>query len=236
MMSIDHRQLTQAFQKAESELRQEYEKVRALKANLEDEVHKRQLLLEESKERNEENTKLKMRVQELLKDLSEYREVKKSLDDEICKLKVNISVNELQAKELQDQLEAEQYFSSLYKTQLKESKEELEERQKSVQDLTEERNKLSHQLDLLNARADAESRARRLAEETQADLEKEKDLRELEMQEMERRLRSEISLRDGETLKLRDRESELNSIIHEMTRQKEEMKDRLKTLEEGKFL
>lgn len=48
-------------------------------------------------------------------------------------------MDELQLKELQDQLEAEQYFSSLYKTQVKELKEELEERQKIINDLEEEK-------------------------------------------------------------------------------------------------
>lgn len=49
------------------------------------------------------------------------------------------SFDEVQIKELQDQLEAEQYFSSLYKTQVKELKEELEEKLKAYQDLQEER-------------------------------------------------------------------------------------------------
>ena len=48
-------------------------------------------------------------------------------------------MDELQLKELQDQLEAEQYFSSLYKTQVKELKEELDERQKMNNDLEEEK-------------------------------------------------------------------------------------------------
>lgn len=42
-------------------------------------------------------------------------------------------------KEIQDQLEAEQYFSSLYKTQVRELKEDLEERQKQLQDVQEEK-------------------------------------------------------------------------------------------------
>jgi len=49
------------------------------------------------------------------------------------------SIDELQLKELQDQLEAEQYFSSLYKTQVKELKEELEDKQKLIKDIEDEK-------------------------------------------------------------------------------------------------
>ena len=139
MLRIDYRQLNQQYQKLEGELRQEIDKVRALKASLEDEAHKRNLLVDEVKDKNEDNSKLRQRIQELLKDVSEYRDVKKKLDDEICKHKVCLSVNDVQMKELQDQLEEEQYFSSLYKTQLKETKEELEEKSRLGQELMDER-------------------------------------------------------------------------------------------------
>ena len=43
------------------------------------------------------------------------------------------SVDDLQMRELQDQLEAEQYFSTLYKTQVNELKEEVDEKTKQVQ-------------------------------------------------------------------------------------------------------
>lgn len=139
MLTIDYRQLNQQYQKMEGELRQEIDKVRALKASSEDEAHKRNLLVDEVKDKNEDNSKLRQRIQEVLKDLSEYRDVKKKLDDEVCKLKVQLSVNDVQMKELQDQLEAEQYFSSLYKTQQKETKEELEEKSRLFQELMDER-------------------------------------------------------------------------------------------------
>ena len=42
----------------------------------------------------------------------------KSLEEELYKLKASRSVEDLQKKELEEQLEAEQYFSTLYKTQV----------------------------------------------------------------------------------------------------------------------
>ena len=45
----------------------------------------------------------------------------KSLEEELYKLKASRSVEDLQKKELEEQLEAEQYFSTLYKTQVGET-------------------------------------------------------------------------------------------------------------------
>lgn len=65
-----------------------------------------------------------------------------------------------------------------------EMKEELEEKQRVVQELEEERGPLQHQLQLALARADSEALARSIAEETVADLEKEKTMKELELKEL----------------------------------------------------
>ena len=51
----------------------------------------------------------------------------KSLEEELYKLKASRSVEDLQKKELEEQLEAEQYFSTLYKTQVRELQDEVDE-------------------------------------------------------------------------------------------------------------
>ena len=66
-------------------------------------------------------------------------------------------------KELQDQLEAEQYFSKLYKTQSNELREENEDKSRSCQELEDERSSLLHQLQIALARADSEALARSIA-------------------------------------------------------------------------
>lgn len=68
--------------------------------------------------------------------------------------------------------------------QAAETKEELEEKQRNVQDLEEERGSLTHQLQLALARADSEALARSVAEETVAELEKEKTMKELELKDL----------------------------------------------------
>ena len=68
--------------------------------------------------------------------------------------------------------------------QAAETKEELEEKQRNVQELEEERGSLTHQLQLALARADSEALARSVAEETVAELEKEKTMKELELKDL----------------------------------------------------
>ena len=71
------------------------------------------------------------------------------------------------------------------------------------------RTHLNEELDLLRARIDSESMARRIAEESAGDLEKERAVRELELKDVERRLRAEISSKEVEMKKLKESEAEI---------------------------
>ena len=140
-------------------------------------------------------------------------------------------------RELQDQLEAEQYFSTLYKTQVNELKEEVDEKTKQVQhqrirlkkknkqkkhqtpnddliwaqmsEMEEEGQGLAHQLQLSLARADSEALARAIAEETVAELEKEKTMKELEIKDIVARHRADLINKEVALHGLRERETEL---------------------------
>lgn len=63
---------------------------------------------------------LRTNEKRLMRESAEYRERAKSLEEELHKVKAARSVDDLQKKELEEQLEAEQYFSTLYKTQVRE--------------------------------------------------------------------------------------------------------------------
>ena len=76
------------------------------------------------------------------------------------------------------------FSQTLYKSQSEQLKEEIEEKIRSITELEEERGSLAHQLQLALARADSEALARSIAEETVADLEKEKTMKELELKEL----------------------------------------------------
>lgn len=58
-----------------------------------------------------EATQLRAREAQLLREVTLLRENKRAIEEELHKLKTEHSVTDLQMKELQDQLEAEQYFS-----------------------------------------------------------------------------------------------------------------------------
>lgn len=73
----------------------------------------------------------------------------------------------------------------------------MDERQRTLVELEEERGSLTHQLQLALARADSEALARSIAEETVADLEKDKSMKELELKDLMTKQRSELSGRDS---------------------------------------
>lgn len=178
------------------------EKITALEKQVEQ-------LTEKLKQESEANVKLKMSNTELgLMHVNKENFIE--------------SLNSM-LQELQDQLEAEQYFSSLYKTQMKEAKEELEEKIKQIQELSEERKSLSRQLDIINTRSEAEVKARRMAEETVAELEKANALRELEYHDIQRRLKADNSMKESEIQKYDRKVHELSERIEELAREKDEL-------------
>ena len=179
-LSVDYRQIQQRLQKLEGEHRQEVEKVKVLQGQVEQEQQKRNILQTDLAQQSSEAGRLRAREQQLAGEVAQLREAKRQIEDELHHLKTQRNVDQLQTKELQEQLEAEAYFSTLYKTQTQELREELDEKIRLQQELEEERSSLVHQLQLSLARGDSEALARSIAEETVADLEKERTMKELE--------------------------------------------------------
>lgn len=87
-------------------------------------------------------------------------------------------------------------FQTLYKTQVRELREEAEEKSRQVMELEEERTSLTHQLQLAVGRADSEALACSIAEETVAELEKEKTVKELEIHDLVSRHTADITEKD----------------------------------------
>lgn len=148
---------------------------------------------------------------QLIKEVQQLREMKKKFEEDMTKVKNAHNNDILQMKELQDQLEAEQYFSRLYKTQSSELREEVEEKTRSLQYIEEEKSSLHHQLQLAIARADSEALAKQIAEETVADLEKERTMKELEIKDLITKHRNELAAKETQIQSLRDLEAELNN-------------------------
>ena len=64
---------------------------------------------------------MKARERQLLKDAATLKEIRNSLEEDLIKMRNNNAVQDLQVKELQGELEVEQNFATLYKTQVTET-------------------------------------------------------------------------------------------------------------------
>ena len=83
------------------------------------------------------------------------------------------------------------------------------------------------------ARADTEAIARRQAEELRADLEKEKAVRELEIEDSERRLRSELNNKEEIITGYTNKESEYNKTLEIISNEKEELSAKIHYMNQG---
>uniref|UniRef100_A0A1I8Q3E3 Rho-associated protein kinase let-502 n=1 Tax=Stomoxys calcitrans TaxID=35570 RepID=A0A1I8Q3E3_STOCA len=246
MLSVDYRQIQQRLQKLEGECRQEGEKVSALQSQLDQEYTKKNSLLSDLSLKSSEVAHLKSRESQLQKEVTALRENKRKYEEDMTALKISLNKEILQKKELQDQLDAEQIFSRLYKAQANEHREEIEERCREIQDLKEERVSLKHQVQVAVARADSEALARSIAEETVADLEKEKTIKELELKDFMTKHRNEIAAKEALLSAAKDAESDYvkklnqkNSEYDELQRQNKNLQDemnRVKTSKEEDIL
>ncbi|RZC39579.1 Pkinase, SMC N and/or Rho Binding domain containing protein [Asbolus verrucosus] len=232
MLSVDYRQIQQRLQKLEGEHRQEVEKVKALHSQIEQEQQKKTILQSEMGQQLSEVAKLKARESQLAVDISQLQQSKKKLEEELYKIKREWQMEQLQMKELQDSFEAEQYFSTLYKTQTNELREELEEKNRINKEFEEECASLKHQCQIAIARADSEALARSIAEETVADLEKEKTMKELELKDLLAKHRSEINSKEVILNNLKDREVELKKLNEHLSKEKDDLNRQLKQLQE----
>uniref|UniRef100_A0A667Z8M1 Rho-associated protein kinase 2 n=1 Tax=Myripristis murdjan TaxID=586833 RepID=A0A667Z8M1_9TELE len=208
---------------------------------IEQETQKRNLTQNDLKAQNQQLNALRTSEKQLKQETNHLLDIKRSLEKQNQELRKERQDSDGQMKELQDQLEAEQYFSTLYKTQVRELKEECEERnklykdiQQSLQELQEERwDSLAAQLEITLTKADSEQLARSIAEEQYSDLEKEKIMKELELKEMMARHRQELAEKDITISSLEEANRTLTSDVANLANEKEELNNKLKEILEG---
>ncbi|KAL7988060.1 hypothetical protein Chor_006979, partial [Crotalus horridus] len=167
--------LKQSQQKINELLKQKdklSEDVENLTLKIEQETQKRCLIQNDFKMQTQQLNALKVSEKQLKQESNHLIEIKLSLEKQNNELRKERQDADGQMKEIQDQLEAEQYFSTLYKTQVRELKEECEEKaklckeiQQKIQELQEERDSLAAQLEITLTKADSEQLARSIAEE-----------------------------------------------------------------------
>ncbi|XP_054652801.1 rho-associated protein kinase 2 isoform X2 [Dunckerocampus dactyliophorus] len=235
MMDCDYKQALQKLDELRKHKDHLTEEVKNLTLKIEQETQKRNLTQNDLKVQNQQLNSLRSSEKQLKQETNHLLDIKRSLEKQNYELRKERQDTDGQMKELQDQLEAEQYFSTLYKTQVRELKEECEERnklfkevQQSLQELQEERDSLAAQLEITLTKADSEQLARSIAEEQYSDLEKEKIMKELELKEMMARHRQELSEKDITISSLEEANRTLTSDVANLANEKEELNNKMK--------
>ncbi|CAG5126387.1 unnamed protein product, partial [Candidula unifasciata] len=238
-LSVDVAQLTQSNQSLKAELKMEIDKNKNISLQVEQEGQRRNLLNTDIKNLQQELQRMKTKEKQQAKEIEDMKEEKKRIDEEIKKLKEEGSVSEMQITELTEQLEAETYFSSLYKTQVKELKEEVDEKNKQIQDLTsdiqnmlQEKDSMGAQLQLALAKADSEQLARQIAEEQLSDVEKEKTMLDLEIKEFMSRHKSEMNKKESTIAALEKMKFTYESDLDRLVQEKNEINKQIKAMSE----
>ncbi|KAI4893397.1 hypothetical protein NFI96_027446, partial [Prochilodus magdalenae] len=235
MLDCDYKQALQKLEELRRHKDRLTEEVKNLSLRIEQEMQKRSLTQNDLKVQNQQLSTLRTSEKQLKQEINHLLDIKRSLEKQNTELRKERQDSDGQMKELQDQLEAEQYFSTLYKTQVRELKEECEERnklykemQQSLQELQEERDSLAAQLEITLTKADSEQLARSIAEEQYSDLEKEKIMKELEIKEMMARYRQELAEKDTTISSLEEANRTLTSDVANLANEKEELNNKLK--------
>ncbi|XP_006027991.1 rho-associated protein kinase 1 isoform X1 [Alligator sinensis] len=229
MLDFDLKQSQQKLEHLIEQKERLEDEVKNLTLQLEQETNKRILAQNDLKVQASEADNLKSSEKQLKQEINTLMETKRLLEFELAQLAKQYRGNEGQMRELQDQLEAEQYFSTLYKTQVKELKEEIEEKnketQRKIQELQNEKETLAAQLDLAETKAESEQLARALLEEQYFELTQ-------ESKKAASRNRQEIIDKDGIISQLEETNNTLTKDVEFLTKENTEVNEKIKKQEE----
>lgn len=233
MLEFDLKQSVQKMEQLMKQKERLEEEVKVLRVQLEQESGKRSLAQNDLKSWTMEAERLKGSEKQLKQEINSALENKRSLEFQLAQLTKQYRGNEGQMRELQDQLEAEQYFSTLYKTQVKELKEDVEEKnrhiqeaQRKAQELHSEKESLSAQLDLTVTKAESERLARVLQEEQYFELTQ-------ESKKAASRYNQEIAEKDSIITRLEESNITLTKDVEILSKEKTELSEQLRVQEEA---
>ncbi|KAG8445650.1 hypothetical protein GDO86_010436 [Hymenochirus boettgeri] len=239
MLDRDLKQAKQKINDLEAQKEKLTEDVKNMTLKTEQEAQKRSLTQNDLKVQIQQVNILKMSEKQLKQEINHLTEIKLNMEKQNNELRKERADADGQMKELQDQLEAEQYFSTLYKTQVRELKEECEDKaklckemQQKAQELQDERDSLAAQLEITLTKADSEQLARSIAEEQYSDLEKEKIMKELEIKEMMARHKQELAEKYATIASLEEANKTLTIDVGNLANEKEELNNKLKESQE----
>uniref|UniRef100_A0A3B5BBD6 Rho-associated protein kinase 2 n=1 Tax=Stegastes partitus TaxID=144197 RepID=A0A3B5BBD6_9TELE len=239
MLDCDYKQALQKLDQLQAQKEKLSEEVKHLTLRLDDEIHKRSLSQSDLKMQNQQVSVLRSSEKQLKQELNHLLDLKQVLEKQNKELRREKQEADGQWKELKDQLEAEQYFTTLYKTQIRELKDERDERNKLYKELQqrlveyqEERDSLTSQLEASLTKADSEQLARSIAEEQYSDLEKEKIMKELEIKDMMARHKQELGDKEATISSLEESNRTLTVDVGNLASEKEELNNQLKEMQQ----
>ncbi|KAL6095871.1 rock2 [Pungitius sinensis] len=239
MLDCDYKQAQQKLEELQAQKEKLSEEVKSLCVLLEQEIHKRNTNQIDLKMQNQQVLLLCSSEKQLKQELNHLLDMKQVLEKQNQDLRREKQEAGGQLKELKDQLEAEQYFTTLYKTQIRELKDECDERNKLYKGTQlqlavyqEERDSLTAQLEASLTKADSEQLARSIAEEQYSDLEKEKIMKELEIKDMMARHRQELADKEATINSLEESNRTLTVDAANLASEKEELNNQLKNMQQ----
>ncbi|XP_062268024.1 rho-associated protein kinase 2-like isoform X1 [Platichthys flesus] len=239
MLDCDYKQAQHNLQELKAQKEKLSEEVKSLSSRLEQEIHKRSLSEKEVKMQNQQVSVLRSSEKQLKQEVNHLLDVKQILEKQNQDHRREKQEADNQRKDLKDQLEAEQYFTTLYKTQIRELKDECNERNKMVKqaqqrlaEYQEERDSMTSQLEASLTKADSEQLARSIAEEQYSDLEKEKIMKELEIKDMMARHKQELSDKEATISSLEESNRTLTVDVANLASEKEELNNQLKRMQQ----
>uniref|UniRef100_A0A8C2IM79 Rho-associated protein kinase 1 n=1 Tax=Cyprinus carpio TaxID=7962 RepID=A0A8C2IM79_CYPCA len=228
MLEFDLKQSVQKMEQLMKQKERLEEEVKELRVQLEQESGKRVLAQNELKNWTMEAERLKGSEKQLKQEINAALENKRSVEFQLAQLTKYQSRYLLQA--------VFSWFQTLYKTQVKELKEEIEEKNRQtqealrkVQDLYSEKESLSAQLDLTMTKAESEQLARALQEEQYFELSQ-------EHKKAASRYKQEISEKDSTIAQLEESNKTLTKDVEILSKEKTELNERLRAQEEGNII
>ncbi|XP_077567732.1 rho-associated protein kinase 2-like isoform X3 [Stigmatopora nigra] len=239
MLDCDYKQAQHKMDELHAQKDKFAEEVKNLNLRLEQEIHRRSMAQSDLKMEKQQVTILHTSEKQLKQELNQLLEIKQVLDKQNQEMRREKQESESLLKDLKDQLEAEQYFTTLYKTQIRELKEECEEKnnlykeaQQRLEEYQEERESLASQLEVSLTKADSEQLARSIAEEQYSSLEKEKIMKELEIKDMSAKHRQELGDKEATISSLEESNRTLTVDVANLANEKEELNNQLKALQQ----
>uniref|UniRef100_A0A672GL41 Rho-associated protein kinase 1 n=1 Tax=Salarias fasciatus TaxID=181472 RepID=A0A672GL41_SALFA len=228
MLEFDLKQSVQKMEQLMKQKERLEDEVKSLRIQMEQELSKRLLAQNDLKSRTQDVDRLRCSEKQLKQEINTALESKRSLEFQLAQLTKQYRGNEGQMRELQDQLEAEQYFSTsatmnichLIKIYMREKTPEIQQRFSPVR-----RDSLSAQLDLTVTKAESEQLARALQEEQYFELSQEN-------KKALTRHKQEMGEKEAIIARLEESNKTLTKDVETLSKEHSELNEKLQTQEE----